>query len=143
MVQKKSNLDIRCSILSWFRGVEFNSSRNLEKDYGGFMVRVAFILMLLFVIGCGAGLQKQTVDFTVNVNEKYQDLRDEYIEEYDSSPPEMQEWMQEEIAPKLNKARESIIDFNTLVLDGTGGEEEKRKAIVETLVEVERLMEVL
>ena len=99
-------------------------------------------LLMVFLIGC-AGMQQKKVDLAVNVNQKYQTLRQEYLDTYENSDEDVQSYMDEEVAPQLNDAREKIIRYNSMVLRGTGDREEKREVIIEILVGLERKLEVL
>lgn len=97
-------------------------------------------LILLFFLGC-ATAEKRSLDTAINVNEKYQELRSKYLDTYEPGSPEVKKYLEENIAPKLNEARESIIEYNSIVLDGTTSKKAQRELIIKLLIRIERLME--
>jgi len=95
----------------------------------------------LFVSAC-AQSQLAGLNLGINVSKQYLELRERYVEVYETSTPEMREYMQEHIAPEMNRAREAILEYNDMVLRGVDPEEQ-REVIIDILIEINRMMEVV
>lgn len=106
------------------------------------MRKYIILLFTLAVIAACASAQLPALNLGVNVSKQYLELRKRYTQAHTGATQQMQEYMEAQIAPELNKAREAILEYNDLVLRGTDPGQQ-REVIIELLVKVSRMMEVL
>lgn len=104
----------------------------MKINYCYFIITVLFMAVL--IAGCAGKTQVQT---GINLSDTYIAMHAEYLNIYESADEKTREYMKEKIAPKMNRVKHEIIDYNEIVLndeDGTG----KRDAIMAKLRELSR-----
>lgn len=89
-------------------------------------------LMAILIVGCAGKTQVKT---GISLSDTYLALHTEFLNIYDKADKKTQKYMQKNIAPKMNRVKQEIIEYNEIVLiDGDGTD--KKDAIIEKLREV-------
>ncbi|MFW6377722.1 MAG: hypothetical protein ACOCZ5_03650 [bacterium] len=97
---------------------------------------LTWMVMMLFVMsGMISCAGKTPIQTGILVTDSYIALHDEYLQVYDGVDEETQEKMKGNIAPKMNRLKAEIIDYNEMVLAGEDAEKQ-REMIIDKLREI-------
>ena len=94
-----------------------------------FIYKNHLILSLFFFIFACSQVQMTEPEYALILTERYQAVHETYKSHYMSVNKEQREYMRENIAPVLDRARQSLVTYNKAVINGKSNSESKQEFI--------------
>ena len=89
------------------------------------------IMLLVLLVGCVyPGTNYSESDAALALSQQYQALEDTYKSQYTAAGENEREWLKKEVAPMLDKARQYLIQYNQLILEGETEEAETQRLMM-------------
>ncbi len=92
-----------------------------------YLVSISLIFALLMV-GC-AGMQTSPENIGATLSSKYIELYNQYQSTYKTAGKQQREFMREELAPQLDRARDLLMQYNRALLNNRGAVHTKLELI--------------